>query len=257
MPATTAAQAPVPQASVSPAPRSNTRSLMCERSTTCMKPAFTRCAKRGWCSICGPCSATGAVSTSSTTCTACGLPIESTATETMALPARVPRARCHFSHAPSGCASSPAVSKGTRAASKMGAPMSTVTRPSAPMRGWMMPASVCTRTSVFSVSLCSLTKRMKQRAPLPHCSTSPPSALWITYWKSMPSAGEGRTVRIWSAPTPKWRSARKRYCAAVRPSVPRVSSSTTKSLPAPCILVKRIRIGGLSPPAPCLTTRCR
>ena len=28
---------------------------------------------------------------------------------------------------------------------------------------------------------------MKQRAPLPHCSTSPPSALWITYWKSMPS----------------------------------------------------------------------
>ncbi len=45
------------------------------------------------------------------------------------------------------------------------------------MRGSMTPASVCTRTVSLAVSLCSLTKRMKQRAPLPHCSTSPPSAL--------------------------------------------------------------------------------
>ena len=60
MPATTAAQAPVPQASVSPAPRSNTRSLMWWRSTTCMKPALTRFGKRGWCSISGPVSSTGA-----------------------------------------------------------------------------------------------------------------------------------------------------------------------------------------------------
>ena len=35
MPATTAAQAPVPQASVSPAPRSCTRSRMWRRSITC------------------------------------------------------------------------------------------------------------------------------------------------------------------------------------------------------------------------------
>ena len=42
MPATTAAQAPVPQARVSPAPRS-TRSRMWPGLTTCMKPAFT-----GW-----------------------------------------------------------------------------------------------------------------------------------------------------------------------------------------------------------------
>jgi hypothetical protein len=36
----------------------------------------------------------------------------------------------------------------------------------------------------------------------------------------MPGAGEGRTLRIWSAPTPKWRSPRKRYWAAVSPGGP-------------------------------------
>src|SRR6185369_11543661 len=88
--------------------------------------------------------------------------------------------------------------------------------------------------------------RAKQRAPLPHCSTWPPSELWITYSKSTPGAGEGRTLRIWSAPTPKCRSASCRYCAGVRFRRWRVSSSTTKSLPAPCILVKRMRMGRLS-----------
>ena len=46
MPTATAAQAPVPQASVSPAPRSNTRRRMASRATTCMKPALTPRAKR-------------------------------------------------------------------------------------------------------------------------------------------------------------------------------------------------------------------
>src|SRR3954467_12044418 len=76
MPATAAAQAPVPQESVSPAPRSNTRSLMCPRSMICIYPALVRCAKRGWCSIDGPSLNTGAASTSATSCTACGLPID-------------------------------------------------------------------------------------------------------------------------------------------------------------------------------------
>ena len=35
-------------------------------------------------------------------------------------------------------------------------------------------------------------------------------------------------------------------CAGVRPKRPRVSSSTTKSLPAPCILVNGMRMGALS-----------
>src|SRR6218665_3809056 len=45
----------------------------------------------------------------------------------------------------------------------------------------------------------------------------------------------------------KWRSAQKRYWAALSPRLCRVSSSTTKSFPAPCILVKRICIARLSP----------
>ncbi|MNT17206.1 hypothetical protein D3C72_1523440 [compost metagenome] len=44
--ATAAAQAPVPQARVSPAPRSQTRSLASLRSMSCRKPTFTRCGKR-------------------------------------------------------------------------------------------------------------------------------------------------------------------------------------------------------------------
>eukprot|EP01034_Spumella_vulgaris_P038417 gene38417-47435_t len=44
--AATAAQAPVPQARVSPVPRSNTRRRTWLRLTTCMKPALTRWGKR-------------------------------------------------------------------------------------------------------------------------------------------------------------------------------------------------------------------
>src|SRR6185503_11149275 len=82
MPQTTAAQAPVPHASVSPAPRSYTRNRIACRSTTCMKPALTRPGKRAWRSISGPSSATGACATSGTSCTACGLPMESSASST-------------------------------------------------------------------------------------------------------------------------------------------------------------------------------
>ena len=39
------AQAPVPQARVSPTPRSNTRRRMLLRLTICMNPAFTRLGK--------------------------------------------------------------------------------------------------------------------------------------------------------------------------------------------------------------------
>lgn len=37
----------------------------------------------------------------------------------------------------------------------------------------------CGNGARLSVSPCSTTKRAKQRAPLPHCSTSPPSLLKI------------------------------------------------------------------------------
>src|SRR5690606_10397973 len=46
-------------------------------------------------------------------------------------------------------------------------------------------------------------------------------------------------VRIWSQPTPACRSASARHNAGAGGGVPSRRSSTTKSLPAPCILVKR------------------
>src|SRR6185369_181701 len=252
IPATTAAQAPVPHASVSPTPRSHTRSRTRERLSTCMKPALTRLGKRGWFSISGPCVRTGARSASGTSCTACGLPIDMIATEMIAESALVPSARCHFCHRPSACGDKPAASNGIASGSNTGAPMSTVTRPSGFSRGSITPDSVRTLTLSPAARPFSCTKRMKQRAPLPHCSTCPPSALWITYSKSIPGAGEGRTDSTWSAPTPKCRSASIRYWAGLRFNGPRVSSSTTKSLPAPCILVKRIRMGAIirAPPGP-------
>src|SRR5450755_1602783 len=62
----------------------------------------------------------------------------------------------------------------------------------------------------------------------------------------MPGRVALSTTRIWSAPTPKRRSASVLICALLKSSEPRVASSTTKSLPAPCILVKRTRISRLS-----------
>ena len=65
----------------------------------------------------------------------------------------------------------------TARGSKRGGPMSTVTWPERSMRGAITPAAVSTRISRLSVRPSSSTKRAKQRAPFPHCSTSPPSAL--------------------------------------------------------------------------------
>src|SRR5260363_124925 len=79
---TAAAHAPEPHASVSPAPRSWTRNLSSEREMICIKPALTRLAKRGCASSAAPSALTGAQSTSSTVCTACGFPIETMETHT-------------------------------------------------------------------------------------------------------------------------------------------------------------------------------
>src|SRR5260363_242134 len=48
----------------------------------CIKPALTRLAKRGCASSAAPSALTGAQSTSSTVCTACGFPIETMETHT-------------------------------------------------------------------------------------------------------------------------------------------------------------------------------
>ena len=174
MPATTAAHAPVPQASVSPAPRSYTRSFTSRRLITCRKPAFTRRGNASWFSTSGPTMATGAWSTSSTRCTACGLPIDSTATSAV-MPS--PRSSGQRWKPCSVLGIVSRGSKGMRGRSKTGAPMSTVTRPSSRRRSSSSALIVWTRMVRLSVSPLSTTKRTKQRAPLPHCSTSEPSEL--------------------------------------------------------------------------------
>ncbi|MCY1290285.1 hypothetical protein D9M70_394230 [compost metagenome] len=55
--------------------------------------------------------------------------------------------------------------------------MSTVTWPSSCSVSVITPFITSTRTERLSVMPLSLTKRTKQRAPLPQCSTSLPSAL--------------------------------------------------------------------------------
>src|SRR5690606_31887711 len=67
------ALAPVPQARVSPTPRSHTRRSMAPSRTAAMF-TFTRCGNSGSCSINGPSRARSTASASSTKKTACGLP---------------------------------------------------------------------------------------------------------------------------------------------------------------------------------------
>src|SRR5260363_398211 len=122
---TAAAHAPEPHASVSPAPRSWTRNLSSEREMICIKPALTRLAKRGCASSAAPSALTGAQSTSSTVCTACGFPIETMETHTF-LPFS-----CNGQSvsAPAGRLWSPAILNGARAGSNTGWPISTATSP--------------------------------------------------------------------------------------------------------------------------------
>ena len=119
------------------------------RETICMKPALTPRGKRTCCSISGPWLATGALSTSATSCTACGLPIETTATATV----RPSPSSSGQSGRPASaaCGASQVVSNGTCAGSKSGAPMSTVTRPSSCARSSRRRFMVSTTRVFLSV----------------------------------------------------------------------------------------------------------
>src|SRR5690606_33813157 len=86
--ATTAAQAPVPQAYVSPLPRSQTRMRTFSWSTTWTNSTLVRLGKAAWVSMRGPSAATGAWSMSSTSTTQWGLPIERTVTLYTCAPTR-------------------------------------------------------------------------------------------------------------------------------------------------------------------------
>src|SRR5690606_13353078 len=113
--AATAAQAPLPQARVSPTPRSYTRRRTWSGASTWAKPTLTDCGNAGEACRAAPSPATSAVPTSPTSITACGLPIDTAPNTT-----RRPSSSSAYSAA---SASNPA--SGTAAGAKRGAPMST------------------------------------------------------------------------------------------------------------------------------------
>jgi hypothetical protein len=144
MPATTAAQAPVPQASVSPASRSCTRSR-CAAPSTCMKPALTPRAKARVRSISGPSVGhrrAGDVGDAQHRVRVAHRQHRHLDRAARPRPAATARSR------PRGAAAGRGVERHARGARSTGAPMSTVTRPSA-LRAQLEHAllTVCTRTA--------------------------------------------------------------------------------------------------------------
>src|SRR5205807_6656425 len=73
--ATAAAQAAEPQALVSPAPRSQVRTMMCWRDATWQSEMLARSGKIGWFSSSGPIFERSYAFTSLTQKIACGLPM--------------------------------------------------------------------------------------------------------------------------------------------------------------------------------------
>ena len=188
---------------------------------TCMKPALTRCGKRGWCSISGPCVG------------------DRRGVDVVHLLHRVRVAHRQHRDGNDGAIGMrakrqlpffPAAvglrrrarrrSNGTRGRSNTGAPMSTVTRPSASRRGSITPRQRLARARV-SLAVRPLSRTIAHEAARAVAALLDLAAVGVVdhvFEVDARRRATGRTDRIWSAPTPKWRSARKRYCAASRPS---------------------------------------
>ena len=99
------------------------------------------------------------------------------------------------------------------------------------------------RTPIGSVAISAVPMRLQTCATSSGNSANTARSSRV-FWaidssKSVPARRGGSTSRIWSQPMPKRRSARKRHCSALRVTRWRTPSKTTKSLPRPCILVKR------------------
>ena len=174
---TTAAQAPVPQARVSPAPRSQTRSRTARRDDDLHEAGVDAAAESaGGARSAGPALPTGAASTSSTSCTACGLPIDSSATSTVrpALELQRPEREAGLG----ACARRPGVSNGSAAGSKIG--RAHVDRDAAvggqarldhagqglDARAWSCRSGPCRARSGRSSARRCRTARPRRRAPL-------------------------------------------------------------------------------------------
>ena len=146
LPATSAAQAPVPHAMVSPLPRSHTRIRRVLWFSTSTNSVLVRLGKMAWCSKAGPHSSKFSRSTSGTKTTAWGFPMDTHVTA-HSLPVTMMRRERKLSPAPS---------TGMRSGVRMGSPMSTLTETTVPPSTWssrvFSPASVSMVSSVWSVS---------------------------------------------------------------------------------------------------------
>jgi hypothetical protein len=115
-----------------------------------------------------------------------------------------------------------------------GGPMSTVTSP-APARAADSGPPKVSRVTEFR-PVASISSQATQRAALPHCSTSPPSAFQMRINAS--ASPEGSTAISWSKPIPELRSDQRRIWSAVGRNRVSPACTTAKSLPRPFILRK-------------------
>src|SRR5438105_8118468 len=115
--------------------------------------------------------------------------------------------------------------------------MSTRTVPSPRSSVVTSPAGVSQRTTSPAM-LMLRTNTAAQRTPLPHISGSVPSAFTTRSRKS--ACSERWMRRMPSAPTPVWRAQAAGASDAQSTASGSRSSTTRKSFPSPCILVKNI-----------------
>ncbi len=99
------------------------------------------------------------------------------------------------------------------------------------------PASPLMIPPFVSIVAGAPSSLITQRVALPQLSTSPPSAFQIRILRSAMSEGSSRIT--WSQPMPVRRSAIARARAASIATAVSRPSRITKSLPSPCILMKR------------------
>ncbi len=223
-----AAQAPLPQASVSPAPYSYTRKRMRRRDSISANPTLT--VGGNICEFCNarPTWLTGAVSMSSTSITACGLPMETAAKRTHAPSSRSASYwSCGWSKPNTGIISG--ANCGTPMAIRKECSVSTSTA--------SVPDGPSSENRPPRANPARRTQAAMQRVPLPHCCEGEPSAVQIPKDATASALRGALTPRTMSQPTPVWRLLKARHSSG-EGSCARRKSSTTKSLPAPCILLK-------------------
>mmetsp|Transcript_34239 Transcript_34239/g.86962 ORF Transcript_34239/g.86962 Transcript_34239/m.86962 type:complete len:204 (-) Transcript_34239:305-916(-) len=172
--ATVSAHAPVPHASVGPAPRSHTFILRWVGESTCTNSVLVLAGKAASTSKRGPTVSKSRASRSSTKTTACGLPMLTHVTS-QSLPPTLIGARTTRPSSSDGSV------VGTSLPSRMGSPMSTLISPLARISGMMGPASVdivyWSLSPTARLSSSAEKYLAMHRMPLPHISGSEPSEL--------------------------------------------------------------------------------